>query len=90
MNQVDTQTEANPNLEKEANKPEQKALGFFEVIGQALSLLFALQNKAKRERLMTLIETDPKPVLIAGLTCTTIFLAFCFTTSQFFIHLLTK
>lgn len=69
---------------------KQKSLGFFESITQAVSLIFAVQNHAGRKRLMDLAETNPLPVIVAGLVSTVLFFSFCFITSQFFIYLLTK
>ena len=68
---------------------DDKPLGFLEAISQAFSLIFAVQNKKGRKRWMDLAETNPMPVVFAGLMSTVIFFLFCFLTSQFFIHLLT-
>ncbi|MBB3046341.1 hypothetical protein FHR99_000577 [Litorivivens lipolytica] len=72
------------------SEKKQKSLGFLEAITQAVSLIFAVQNHAGRKRLMDLAETNPLPVIVAGLVSTVLFFSFCFITSQFFIYLLTK
>ncbi len=74
------------NDKQQDNSP----LKFTEAIAQAFSLIFAVQNNAGRKRLMDLAETNPMPVILAGVTSTIIFFSFCFITSQFFIHLLTR
>lgn len=66
-----------------------KPLSFFEVVGQAFSLMFALQNKSGRKRLMDLAETNPKPVIFSGVVAMVIFFSFCFITSQLVIKLVT-
>lgn len=67
-----------------------KSLRFTEAVAQAFSLIFAVQNKAGRKRLMDLAETNPMPVIIAGVTSMIMFFSFCLITSQFFIYLLTQ
>ena len=74
------------NTEQESgNKP----LGFLESFGQAFSLIFAVQNRSGRARLMGLAETNPMPVIIAGVVSMIVFFSFCFISSQLLIHLLT-
>ena len=70
-------------------RDEDKPLGFLEIIIQGVALIFAVQNRAGRKRLMDLAETNPLPVVIAGLVSTVLFFSFCFLTSQLLIHLLT-
>ena len=78
------------NTEQKAEEHKGKPLGFLEAVKQAFSLIFAVQNQSGRKRLMELAETDPKPVVFAGLISTVMFFSFCFITSQFFIYLLTQ
>ena len=66
-----------------------KPLKFSEALAQSFSLIFAVQNKAGRKRLMDLAEHNPLPVIFAGVTSMIIFFLFCFITSQFFIYWLT-
>lgn len=66
---------------------DNKRLSFFEVVGQAFSLIFALQNKSGRKRLMDLAESNPLPVLLSGVTAMAIFFLFCFIASQIVIKL---
>ncbi|WP_372777792.1 DUF2970 domain-containing protein [Litorivivens sp.] len=84
----DTLDQQQPNTQSE--KGADKPLGFFEVLIQGIALIFAIQNHAGRKRLMDLAETNPLPVVIAGLASTVLFFSFCFLTSQFFIHILSK
>jgi hypothetical protein len=65
------------------------SMSFFEAIGQAFSLIFALQNKSGRKRLLDLAETNPKPFLFAGIVSMVIFFTFCLVSSQILIKLLT-
>ncbi len=67
----------------------ERPLSFLESFGQAFSLIFALQNKAGRKRLLDLAETNPKPFVFAGLVSMVIFFSFCFISSQLLIKLLT-
>ena len=78
------------SADKDQSSEKDKPLGFWEAITQAISLIFAVQNHAGRKRLMDMAETNPKPVIVAGLVSTVLFFSFCFLTSQFFIYLLTK
>lgn len=66
-----------------------RPLKFTEALAQSFSLIFAVQNKAGRKRLMDLAEHNPLPVIFAGVTSMIIFFLFCFITSQFFIYWLT-
>lgn len=66
-----------------------RPLKFSEALAQSFSLIFAVQNKAGRKRLMDLAEHNPLPVIFAGITSMIIFFLFCFVTSQFFIYWLT-
>ena len=76
----------NNNIQAKTNK---KQLGFLEVLAQAFSLIFALQNQAGRKRLMDLAETNPMPVLFSGLSAMIIFFLFCLITSQIVIKVVT-
>ncbi len=77
------------NKTPDTGNSETQRLGFLEAVGQAFSLIFAVQNKAGRQRLMGMAETNPLPVLFSGFLSTLIFFSFCFITSRFFIYLLT-
>ncbi|MDF1691484.1 MAG: hypothetical protein P1U47_03860 [Zhongshania sp.] len=59
-----------------------KSLSVFETLKQGISLLFALQNKSGRKQLMDSAETNPLPILFAGLSAMAIFFLICFVTSQ--------
>ncbi len=76
--------------EQKDEQHEEKPLGFWEIILQGVALIFAVQNNKGRKRLMELAETNPLPVVIAGLVSTVLFFSFCFLTSQLFIYLLTN
>lgn len=67
---------------------EEKPLSFFEVFKQAISLMFALQNRSGQKRLLDLAETKPLPLILAGVTAMAIFFLFCFISSQIVIKLL--
>jgi hypothetical protein len=86
MSEPEQKHEQHEDNEKDNDKP----LGFFEIIIQGVALIFAVQNHSGRKRLMDLAETNPLPVVIAGLVSTVLFFSFCFLTSQLLIHLLTK
>lgn len=75
---------------RETTPEHHKPLGFIEAVTQAFALIFAVQNKTGRKRLMDLAEHNPKPVIFAGLVSTALFFSFCFITSQFFIYLLSN
>ncbi len=79
-----------PQSENKTTQQPLKPLRFKEAVGQAFALIFAVQNKTGRRRLMELAETNPMPVIFAGVVSMVIFFSFCLITSQFFIHLLTK
>ncbi len=64
------------------NNDENKSLSFFEILGQAFSLMFALQNKKGRKRLMDLAEERPLPLILAGVMAMVIFFSLCFVSSQ--------
>ncbi|CAA0119625.1 hypothetical protein [Zhongshania aliphaticivorans] len=70
-------------MKDEENKP----LGFFEILGQAFSLMFALQNKKGRKRLMDLAEERPLPLILAGVMAMVIFFSLCFVSSQLVLKL---
>lgn len=72
-----------------SNNDLDRPLKFSEALAQSFSLIFAVQNKTGRKRLMDLAEHNPLPVLFAGITSMIIFFLFCFITSQFFIYWLT-
>lgn len=62
-------------------------LGIVETIFQAISLLFALQNKEGRRRMMSLVEDNPFPVILSGVVAMSIFFAICFVASQVVIRI---
>jgi hypothetical protein len=66
---------------------EQKPLSFFEIVGQALSLMFALQNKEGRKKMMDLAEDKPLVIVISGIVAMSIFFTTCFVGSQLVLHL---
>lgn len=66
---------------------EQKPLSFFEIVGQALSLMFALQNKEGRKRMMDLAEDNPLPIILSGVLAMSIFFTTCFLSSQIVLHI---
>jgi inner membrane protein involved in colicin E2 resistance len=68
-------------------KKERKSLSFFETLGQALSLLFALQNKDGRKKLMDLAEDRPLPLILSGVVAMVIFFLICFLSSQIVIKM---
>lgn len=80
----------NPRDEQSKSSDNDKPLRFSEALVQAFSLIFAVQNRSGRKRLMDLAETNPMPVVLSGVISMVMFFSFCFITSQFFIHLLTK
>jgi hypothetical protein len=67
---------------------EQKPLSVFETFKQGISLLFALQNQSGRKRLMDLAESNPMPIIFAGVSAMGIFFMVCFLTSQLALKLL--
>lgn len=77
------------NQQNRSNGELDRPLKFTEALAQSFSLIFAVQNKAGRKRLMDLAEHNPLPVIFAGVTSMIIFFLFCFITSQFFIYWLT-
>ena len=64
------------------SKQTPKPLGIVETLKQGVSLLFALQNKSGRKRLMDQAESNPMPILFAGVSAMLIFFLVCFITSQ--------
>ncbi|MAK45608.1 MULTISPECIES: DUF2970 domain-containing protein [Spongiibacter] len=80
----------NAQEKTEPAENNQKPLSFFEVFKQAISLMFALQNRSGQKRLMDLAETNPMPLIFAGVTAMAIFFLFCFISSQIVISLLTS
>jgi hypothetical protein len=80
----------NAQEKTEPTENNQKPLSFFEVFKQAISLMFALQNRSGQKRLMDLAETNPMPLIFAGVTAMAIFFLFCFISSQIVISLLTS
>ncbi len=77
------------NSHEESSTENNKPLSFFEVVGQAFSLMFALQNKSGRKRLLDLAESNPKPLIFSGVVAMIIFFSFCFITSQLVLKLVT-
>ncbi|MEX1668286.1 hypothetical protein AB4876_05140 [Zhongshania guokunii] len=65
-----------------------KSLSVLATFKQGISLLFALQNKSGRKQLMDSAETNPLPILFAGLSAMAIFFLICFITSQLAIKLI--
>lgn len=61
-----------------------KPLGVVETLNQGI-LLFSLQNKSGRKRLMDQAESNPMPILFAGVSAMMIFFLVCFITSQLLI-----
>ena len=76
--------------EQEQQQPseqaEQEPLRFSEALIQAFALIFAVQNKTGRRRLMELAETNVLPVLFAGEVLMVMFFGFCLITSQAVLH----
>lgn len=76
--------------EQEQQQPseqaEQEPLRFSEALIQAFALIFAVQNKTGRRRLMELAETNVLPVLFAGVVSMVMFFGFCLITSQVVLH----
>lgn len=66
----------------------EKKMGFLEAAKQGLALLFAVQDKAGRRRLLDLAETNPLPVLFSGFMAAAFFFSFCFITSQLVIYII--
>ncbi|HCS27748.1 MAG TPA: hypothetical protein DIW43_09855 [Spongiibacteraceae bacterium] len=79
-----------PEKDEPQTPEDSRPLAFIEALLQAFSLIFAVQNKKGRKRLMELAETNPMPVVFSGVISMVLFFSFCFITSQFFIHLLTN
>ncbi len=71
MKKSDSKLEAKPNK-----------LGLFETFKQGISLLFALQNQSGRKKMMESAESNPMPIIFAGITAMAGFFLICFTTSQ--------
>ncbi len=65
---------------------QQEPLRFSEALIQAFALIFAVQNKAGRKRLMELAETNVLPVIFAGVVSMILFFGFCLITSQVVLH----
>lgn len=65
---------------------EQQPLRFSEALIQAFALIFAVQNKTGRKRLMELAETNVLPVIFAGVVSMILFFGFCLITSQIVLH----
>lgn len=76
--------------DKNNSSDEHRPLRFSEALSQAFALIFAVQNRSGRKRLMDLAETNPLPVIFAGVVSMVMFFLFCFGSSQFFIYLLTN
>jgi hypothetical protein len=66
---------------------EKKSLSFIEILGQSLSLIFALQNKEGRKRMMDLAEDNPLPIILSGVLAMSIFFTTCFLSSQIVLHI---
>jgi|TARA_R110000782_G_scaffold138337_3_gene230953 hypothetical protein len=64
-----------------------RSLGFVETICQAVSLLFALQNKEGRRRMMDLAEDNPRPVILSGVVAMIIFFTICFFASTIVLRM---
>mgnify|MGYP005826151187 FL=1 len=69
-----------------SQQTEQEPLRFSEALVQAFALIFAVQNKTGRRRLMELAETNVLPVLFAGVVSMIMFFGFCLITSQVVLH----
>lgn len=69
---------------------EQPPLRFSEALIQAFALIFAVQNKTGRRRLMELAETNVLPVIFAGVVSMLLFFGFCLITSQIVLHFALK
>lgn len=69
---------------------EQPPLRFSEALVQAFALIFAVQNKTGRRRLMELAETNVLPVICAGVVSMLLFFGFCLITSQIVLHFALK
>lgn len=71
-----------PLLKDAPEEKSQKDLTFLEIIGQAFSLVFALQKGKGLKRAVDLLETNPKSVILAGFFSMFIFFGICYTASQ--------
>lgn len=69
-----------------SQQDEQEPLRFSEALVQAFALIFAVQNKSGRRRLMELAETNVLPVLFAGVVSMILFFGFCLITSQVVLY----
>ncbi|WP_295875801.1 hypothetical protein [uncultured Zhongshania sp.] len=65
---------------------KKKSLSFIEILGQSFSLIFALQNKEGRRKMMDLAEDNPLPIIFAGVLAMSIFFITCFVGSQVVLH----
>lgn len=72
--------------QESSQQTEQEPLRFSEALVQAFALIFAVQNKTGRRRLMELAETNVLPVLFAGVVSMIMFFGFCLITSQVVLH----
>lgn len=78
-------------MEQQKNRADTKPkkLGVFETFKQGLSLLFALQNQSGRKKLMDSAESNPMPIIFAGISAMVMFFLVCFVTSQLAIKFIT-
>ncbi|WP_269617727.1 hypothetical protein [Zhongshania sp. BJYM1] len=74
-------------LNSEKVSKEKKSLSLIETLVQSLSLLFALQNKEGRKKMMDLAEKNPLSIVISGVLAMSIFFTICFLSSQIVLHI---
>ncbi|PCJ93628.1 MAG: hypothetical protein COA46_00900 [Porticoccaceae bacterium] len=80
--------DAHPVFETAKEEPNNKNLNFFEIIIQALCLVFQLQRRSGLKRATDLLETNPKSMILAGFVSMIIFFSICFISSQLAIKYL--
>mgnify|MGYP003666260163 CR=1 FL=1 len=73
-------------LNSEKVSKEKKSLSLIETLVQSLSLLFALQNKEGRKKMMDLAEKNPLSIVISGVLAMSIFFTICLS-SQIVLHI---
>ncbi len=88
QNQESIEYSYHPLMKDSEKNMDKRDLTFLEVVGQAFSLIFALQKGKGFKRATDLMETNPKSVILAGLISMVIFFGIAFTISQVLLSLL--
>jgi hypothetical protein len=76
-----------PLMKDSEDNIDKTNLSFLEMVGQAFSLIFAVQRGSGLKRATDLLEKNPKSVILAGFISMAIFFGIAFSISQLLIHL---